>query len=115
MPIKFLLLGGGGGVGVSCKGGWKCQFYFYGRGDFSEIRTPTFRRFARIDSRESIRPNSLFLKHLARFARIASSLRFVFKFAGFASNPRCYPFSGRSTRKKKGFSEARIDSRESAY
>ena len=29
-PIKFLLLGRG--VGVSEKGGWKCQFYFYGRG-----------------------------------------------------------------------------------
>ena len=28
---------GGGGVGVSWKGGWKCQFYFYGRGDFSDV------------------------------------------------------------------------------
>ena len=51
--------------------------------DFSRpaIRTPTFRRFARIDSRESICKRNLFLKHLARFARIASSLRFAFKFA----------------------------------
>ena len=39
MPTKFLLLGGGGGgVMVFWKGGgWKCQFYFYGRGDFSEV------------------------------------------------------------------------------
>ena len=36
MTIKFLLLGGG--VGVSWKGGWKCQFYFYGRGDFPFLR-----------------------------------------------------------------------------
>ena len=35
MPIKFLLLGGGGGVlGFLRRGGWKCQFYFYGGGDF---------------------------------------------------------------------------------
>ena len=35
------------------------------------------------DSRESIRrkKRNLFLKYLARFARIASSLRFAFKFA----------------------------------
>ena len=33
MPIKFLLLGGGV-LGFSRRGGWKCQFYFYGRGDF---------------------------------------------------------------------------------
>ena len=38
MPIKFLLLGGGGSVlGFFRGGGWKCQFYFYGRGDFSEL------------------------------------------------------------------------------
>ena len=37
MPIKFPLLGGGGGVGFFWKGGWKGQFYFYGRGDFSEM------------------------------------------------------------------------------
>ena len=36
MPIKFLLLGGGGGMIFLLKGGWKCQFYFYGRGDFSD-------------------------------------------------------------------------------
>ena len=35
MPIKFLLLGGG--VLVFLEGGWKCQFYFYGRGDFSDL------------------------------------------------------------------------------
>ena len=35
MPIKFLLLGGGSGF--FGRGGWKCQFYFYGRGDFSEL------------------------------------------------------------------------------
>ena len=27
----------GGGVGVSWNGGWKCQFYFYGRRDFSDV------------------------------------------------------------------------------
>ena len=29
---------GGGVLGFLEGGGWKCQFYFYGRGDFSEIR-----------------------------------------------------------------------------
>ena len=79
------------------------------------------RRFAHqrfADSRELIRANrfkkkNLFLKHLARFARIASSLRFAFKFAWFASFPRCYPFSGRSIRKRTFFRSknrfARID------
>ena len=32
MPIKFLLLGGV--LVFFRRGGWKCQFYFYGRGDF---------------------------------------------------------------------------------
>ena len=32
MPIKFLLLGGG--LGFLGRGGWKCQFYLYGHGDF---------------------------------------------------------------------------------
>ena len=36
MSIKFLVLGGGGGILVW--GGGKCRFYFYGRGDFSEPR-----------------------------------------------------------------------------
>ena len=35
MPIKFLFLGGGSGF-FRRGGGWKSQFYFYGRGDFSE-------------------------------------------------------------------------------
>ena len=36
MPTKFRVLGGG--VGVFWRGGgWKCQFYLYGRGEFSEI------------------------------------------------------------------------------
>ena len=34
MPIKLLVLGAGGG-GFEGGGGWKCQFYFYGHGDFS--------------------------------------------------------------------------------
>ena len=38
MPIKFRLLGGGGCWGFSEGGGWKCQYYFYGRGDFSDMR-----------------------------------------------------------------------------
>ena len=35
MPIKFLLLGGV--LGFLGRGGWKCQFYFYGRGDLSDF------------------------------------------------------------------------------
>ena len=35
MPIKFLVLGG---VGFLERGGGKCQFCFYGRGDFSDYR-----------------------------------------------------------------------------
>ena len=58
------------------------------------------------DSRESIcakrfAKRNLFLKRLARFAPIASSLRFTLKFAGFASFPRCYPFSATSILPKK--------------
>ena len=68
----------------------------------SQIRA---NRFARIDLRESIRNKKLFLKHLVRFARIVSSLRFALKFAWFASSPRCYPFSGRSIRNKTVFSK----------
>ena len=34
MSIKFLLLGGG--EGILGFGGGECQFYFYGREDFSE-------------------------------------------------------------------------------
>ena len=34
MSIKFLVLGGGGILGL---GGGKCRFYFYGHGDFSEL------------------------------------------------------------------------------
>ena len=34
MSIKFLVLGGGGYFGF---GGGKCRFYFYGRGDFSDL------------------------------------------------------------------------------
>ena len=38
MPIKFLLLGGGGGFVVFLEGGGvKCEFYFYGRGDFFRL------------------------------------------------------------------------------
>ena len=37
MPIKFLLLGGV--RGFSGREGWKCQFYFYGRGDFSDLKS----------------------------------------------------------------------------
>ena len=37
MPIRFLVLGGGGFV--EGRVGWKCQFYFYGHGDFSEFET----------------------------------------------------------------------------
>ena len=42
MPIKFLLLGGV--LGFFRKGGWKCQFYFYGHGDFSESRRQNLRK-----------------------------------------------------------------------
>ena len=37
MPIKFLVLGGGGGLLGFFTGrgwGWKSHFYFYGRGGF---------------------------------------------------------------------------------
>ena len=38
MSIKFLVLGGGIlGLG----GGGKCRFYFYGREDFSDLRSFT--------------------------------------------------------------------------
>ena len=45
MPIKFLLLGGGFWVFLEGGGGWKCQFYFYGRGDFSSFCTGFFKGF----------------------------------------------------------------------
>ena len=32
MPTKFLVLGG-----IWGGGGWKCQFYFYGRGDLLKL------------------------------------------------------------------------------
>ena len=37
MPIKFLLLGGGVLGFFRRGGGWKCQFYFYGRRDSSDF------------------------------------------------------------------------------
>ena len=40
MSIKFLVLGGGGIFGVFFwGGGGECRFYFYGRADFSELRS----------------------------------------------------------------------------
>ena len=42
MPVKFLLLGGGGVLGFLGKGGWKCQYYFYGHWHFCKLRI--FRR-----------------------------------------------------------------------
>ena len=40
MPITFLLLGGGGCWAFLEEGrGWKCQFCFYGLGEFSEFRS----------------------------------------------------------------------------
>ena len=47
MPIKFLVLGGGGGFWACLEGGrgWKSQFDFYGRGDFSHICYVLFRSF----------------------------------------------------------------------
>ena len=64
MPTKFLVLGGGGGVGFFLKGGWKCQnFLFMGAGIFlilgmkSESRTPpkiqSAERLPRVCPRES--------------------------------------------------------------
>ena len=41
MPIKFLVFGEGRGL-FGTGGGWKCQFYFYGRGDFSECSCVLF-------------------------------------------------------------------------
>ena len=37
MPTKIPPFGGGFWVFLE-GGGWKCQFYFYGRGDFSETK-----------------------------------------------------------------------------
>ena len=37
MPVKILILGGGSWV-FGTGGGWKCQFNFHGRGDFSEFK-----------------------------------------------------------------------------
>ena len=37
MSIKFLVLGGGGDFGFG--GGGERRFYFYGRGDFSDLFT----------------------------------------------------------------------------
>ena len=37
MSIKFLVLGGGGILGFW--GGGECRFYFYGREDFSELKS----------------------------------------------------------------------------
>ena len=37
---------GGGGFWVFLKGGWKCQFYFYGRGDFSDFLRPDSGQFS---------------------------------------------------------------------
>ena len=58
MPIKFLVLGGRvrflGGNG----GGAKCQFYFCGRGDFSEYLFKSTLSFGRDDSKSSV-PNSV--------------------------------------------------------
>ena len=41
MRIEVLVLGGRGGVvGFLEGGGWKCQFYSYERGDFSDLSFP---------------------------------------------------------------------------
>ena len=67
------------GVG---KGGRPLTFFF---SQFLVTDNLVGRRFAHprfADSRESIRANRFTKKgHLARFVRIASSLRFAFKFA----------------------------------
>ena len=49
MSIKFLVLGGGFRVGG---GGGKCRFYFYGRGDFSDIGSGANRRRNHTESRD---------------------------------------------------------------
>ena len=55
MPIKFLLLGGGF-WDFFRRGGWKCQFYFYGRGDFSDRRERCHRRCLECDWKAETRP-----------------------------------------------------------
>ena len=37
MPIKFLVVGGGGGGFLEWGGGFLCRIYFYGRGDFPDL------------------------------------------------------------------------------
>ena len=73
------------------------------------IRTPTFRRFARIDSKKKY----LFLKHLARFAQIASVFSLIC--IGIWRDSRPILAANIPFLPKKGFFEARIDLRESAH
>ena len=65
------------------------------------IRTPTFCRFARMDSRESIRRKQPIFKALGqiRANRVFYPIRIEIRVIRVQS--RCYPFSGRSIRKKK--------------
>ena len=70
------------------------------------IRTPTFRRFARIDSQKIP-----IFEALDQIRANRVSLRFALKFAGFASNPRCYFLEGQFAKKGVFFCrESRIDS-----
>ena len=42
MSIKFLFFLGGGDLGVwGGGGGWECRFYFYVRGEFSDLKGGT--------------------------------------------------------------------------
>ena len=70
MPMKFLLLLGG--FWASLEGGWKCQFYFYGRGDFpifiplSEWRqglSRTDHRLASLKTRQNARQETQAMHH----------------------------------------------------
>ena len=58
---KILLLGGGGCWGLLEGGGWKCQFYFYGRSDFSEFGPFFLRRSARVLTRATTALKGIFL------------------------------------------------------
>ena len=69
MPITFLVLGGGGGLGFFLKGGGgKCHFYICGRGDFSDRLYFTQKRSFALFCRLAL---ALFCAHL----RISASDR----------------------------------------
>ena len=52
----FLVLSAGKPRGFLEGGGWKCQFYFYGRGDVSELEIQTLRWLLAKVAFDTVRP-----------------------------------------------------------